>query len=139
MDLVSLHDEVRDRNGESGMEGAVTKDRGAHDSLPLRTVSRLTGLSADIIRVWERRYGVVAHARGPRGARLYSTEDVAQLRLLRRAVSSGRAIGDIARLSRGALENLVGTPEPTAARAPATAARGTEILDQAIGALERFD
>ena len=91
------------------MDGAVSKDNGGHDSLPLRTVSRLTGLSADIIRAWERRYGVVAPTRGPRGARLYSTEDVAQLRLLRRAVSSGRAIGDIARLSRGALENLVGT------------------------------
>ncbi|MDH3656115.1 MAG: MerR family transcriptional regulator [Myxococcales bacterium] len=26
---------------------------------PMRVVSRLTGLSADTIRVWERRYGAV--------------------------------------------------------------------------------
>jgi DNA-binding transcriptional MerR regulator len=76
----------------------------------------MTGLSADIIRAWERRYGVVAPARGPRGARLYSTEDVDQLRLLRRAVSTGRAIGDIARLSRRALEDLIGAPEVAAPR-----------------------
>ena len=98
----------------------------------------MTGLSADIIRAWERRYGVVAPARGPRGARLYSTEDIDQLRLLRRAVSTGRAIGDIARLSRKALEDLVGAAEVDAPRTPA-AAPGTETLSQAITALERFD
>jgi DNA-binding transcriptional MerR regulator len=98
----------------------------------------MTGLSADIIRAWERRYGVVAPARGPRGARLYSTEDVDQLRLLRRAVSTGRAIGDIARLSRRALEDLIGAPEVAAPRSEG-AAPGTETLSQAITALERFD
>jgi len=114
------------------------KDRIGHDSLPLRTVSRMTGLSADVIRAWERRYGVVAPARGPRGARLYSTEDVDQLRLLRRAVSTGRAIGDIARLSRRALEDLIGAPEVAAPRTQG-AAPGNETLSQAITALERFD
>lgn len=109
-----------------------------HDALPLRTVSRLTGLSADVIRAWERRYGVVSPTRGPRGARLYSADDVAQLRLLRRAVSSGRAIGDVARLSRGALESLVRVPEARAAR-PAPATHGNEILAHAVSTLERFD
>ncbi|MFN8642397.1 MAG: MerR family transcriptional regulator [Candidatus Binatia bacterium] len=114
----------------------------AHDSLPLRTVSRLTGLSADVIRAWERRYGVVAPLRGPRGARLYSAADVAQLRLLRRAVQSGRAIGDVARLGRNALETLVGGPagEPTlAARASASEPARDDRLGQAVAALERFD
>ena len=32
----------------------------SHDILPLRTVSRLTGLTEDVIRVWEKRYGVVS-------------------------------------------------------------------------------
>ncbi|MBX3027207.1 MerR family transcriptional regulator [bacterium] len=117
----------------------MTKSENGHDALPLRTVSRLTGLTADVIRAWERRYGVVAPTRGPRGARLYSAEDVAQLRLLRRAVSSGRAIGDVARLSRVALQDLVGAAEP-ASRSSATATgASSEILTQAVNALERFD
>lgn len=121
------------------MDAAVTKSENGHDALPLRTVSRLTGLTADVIRAWERRYGVVAPTRGPRGARLYSAEDVAQLRLLRRAVSSGRAIGDVARLSRVALQDLVGAAEP-ASRSSATATgASSEILTQAVNALERFD
>lgn len=123
------------------MDGGVTR-AATHDALPLRTVSRLTGLSADIIRAWERRYGVVAPLRGPRGARLYSAADIAQLRLLRQAVASGRAIGDIARLSRGALEELVGPPAsaaPTAGEAAAPGAPSADLLAQAVAALERFD
>lgn len=77
-----------------------------HDSYPLRTVTRLTGLSADLIRVWERRYGVVAPVRGPRGARLYTNADIAHLKQLADLVAQGRAIGDVAVLSRTALEQL---------------------------------
>jgi methylmalonyl-CoA mutase cobalamin-binding subunit len=102
-------------------------------------VSRLTGLSPDIIRAWERRYGVVAPTRGPRGARLYADGDVAHLRLLRRAVTSGRAIGDVARLERGELEALVGPTVPDATRAAVAATPGTGTLAPALAALERFD
>ena len=122
------------------MDGAVTRDV-PHDALPLRTVSRMTGLSADVIRAWERRYGVVAPLRGPRGARLYSAADVAQLRLLRQAVASGRAIGDVARLSAGAPQDLVGMSVAAPAPTPSVASDGGggERLAQAIAALERFD
>jgi DNA-binding transcriptional MerR regulator/methylmalonyl-CoA mutase cobalamin-binding subunit len=82
-----------------------------HDAYPVRTVARLTGLSPDLIRAWEKRYGVVAPIRGPRGARLYTTDDVAHLRLLARVVGTGRAIGDIAQLDRPALEALTGTAQ----------------------------
>ena len=124
-----------DRNGIRH----VMEHSNGHDALPLRTVSRLTGLSPDVIRAWERRYGVVTPTRGPRGARLYSTRDVAQLQLLRRAVSSGRAIGDIARLSRSALEALVGSSASPPVVRQATAASGGEILGHAMAALEGFD
>lgn len=118
-----------------------------HESLPLRTVVRLTGLTPDLIRAWERRYGVVTPTRGPRGARLYSDADVVQLRLLRQAVASGRAIGDIARLSRAELEGLLGlvpAVAPAAVRAASLgltprAAAGDEVVNAVIAALERFD
>ena len=41
----------------------------------MRTVARLTGLSADVIRAWERRYAVVAPLRGPRGGLVLTGPD----------------------------------------------------------------
>ena len=86
----------------------ATRRRGApaHDAFPLRTVAARTGLTPDVIRAWEKRHGVVAPIRGTRGARLYSSADIAHLRLLARVVAAGRAIGDVAALSRPALEQL---------------------------------
>ena len=104
-----------------------------HEALPVQAAARQSGLSPDVIRIWERRYGVVAPLRGPRGARLYSSEDVRRLRLLAQLVASGRRIGDIARLDGHGLAAL-------AARA---AARESDGADDAPGALlrslERWD
>ncbi len=108
--------------------------RRGHDAFPVRTVARMTGLSADLIRAWERRYGVVAPLRGPRGSRLYTAAEVTHLRLLARAVGGGRAIGDVARLDRRALEGLVAPP----ASAGINDAAGA-LLARAMEALERFD
>jgi DNA-binding transcriptional MerR regulator/methylmalonyl-CoA mutase cobalamin-binding subunit len=112
----------------------------AHDALPLRTVSRLTGLSADLIRAWEKRYSVVQPKRGPRGARLYTAADVTQLRLLRQVVGAGRAIGDVARLPRQDLEALVVVPAAAApVDEPRRAPVATDVVHRALAALEQFD
>jgi hypothetical protein len=84
------------------------QDTRAHDVWPVKTVARMTGLTADVIRAWEKRYGVVAPQRGPRGARLYTAVDIARLRLLGQAVSAGRAIGDVAALDPQTLQQMVG-------------------------------
>lgn len=78
-----------------------------HERYSLATVSRLTGLTPDVIRVWERRYGVVQPERGPRGARIYRASDIERLHLLAAVVASGRAIGDVARLSNRELSALL--------------------------------
>lgn len=70
------------------------------------TVSRLTGLSADVVRVWERRYGAIAPQRSDGGSRLYSDADIARLRRLRQAVDMGHAIGQVARLPESELDTL---------------------------------
>jgi DNA-binding transcriptional MerR regulator len=72
------------------------------------TVSRLTGLSADVVRVWERRYGAITPRRSDGGSRLYSDADIARLRRLRQAVELGHAIGQVARLPENELETLSG-------------------------------
>jgi DNA-binding transcriptional MerR regulator len=70
------------------------------------TVSRLTGLSADVVRVWERRYGAIKPQRSEGGSRLYSEADIVRLRRLRQAVELGHAIGQVAKLPESELENL---------------------------------
>jgi DNA-binding transcriptional MerR regulator/methylmalonyl-CoA mutase cobalamin-binding subunit len=68
--------------------------------------ARLTGLTTHVIRVWERRYAVLAPNRSVGGARLYSESELQRLRLLRSAVDRGHAIGQIAGLAQKVLERL---------------------------------
>jgi DNA-binding transcriptional MerR regulator len=67
-------------------------------------VARLTGVSTDTLRIWERRYGAVSPQRSPRGGRLYSAEDVARLRLMKQLLDAGDAIGEVATLDTEALQ-----------------------------------
>ena len=73
-------------------------------------VTKLTGLSIDVVRVWERRYNAVLPARTAGGTRLYSDADVLRLNRLRQAVEQGFGIGQAARLSEGELDELLGSP-----------------------------
>lgn len=70
-------------------------------------VSRLTGLSVDVVRAWERRYGVIHPYRTEGGARLYSEAEVARLRQLRQAVEQGHGISHVATLSEPELAELI--------------------------------
>jgi len=70
-------------------------------------VAERTGLSQDVLRVWERRYGAVKPERGPGGQRFYTNADVERLRLLHSAAKAGRSIGQIAGLSEKALARMV--------------------------------
>ena len=72
---------------------------------PIRVVARLTGIPIDTLRAWERRYQVVEPARDDRG-RLYDDVDLRKLKLLKRLVERGHAIGRIARRSEADLERL---------------------------------
>ena len=59
---------------------------------PMRVVSQRTGLSPDVLRAWEKRYGVVLPQRTDGGQRLYSDSDLARLSLLARAIAGGRSL-----------------------------------------------
>jgi len=72
---------------------------------PIRAVSRLTGISLDTLRAWERRYKAVTPERSDRG-RLYSDTEIQRLMLLRDAISRGHAIGQVAGLSDAELKDL---------------------------------
>ncbi len=84
---------------------------------PIQVVAKRTGLSADVIRAWERRYKAVTPQRAANSRRLYSDLDVEKLGLLRRATSAGRRIGDIANQSIESLYSLVENDDAAAAQA----------------------
>ncbi len=67
-------------------------------------VARLTGIPPDTLRVWERRYAVVAPIRSEAGTRLYATEDVGRLTLIKRLVDNGDAISHVAALTLAQLQ-----------------------------------
>jgi len=62
------------------------------------TVAQLTGLTADTIRMWERRYATVSPLRSEGGTRLYGDEEVTRLQLMRALTETGDPIGAIAKL-----------------------------------------
>ena len=110
----------------------------------MRLVVLRTGLTPDLLRVWEKRYGVVAPARSGGGQRLYSDADVERLSLLARAVKGGRAIGQIATLPLPELERIVEKDARArhlaAAPADAASAEPRETVQAAaLAAIERFD
>jgi methanogenic corrinoid protein MtbC1 len=81
---------------------------------PMRVVSRLTGLTADTIRVWERRYQAVRPERTEGNKRRYSGGQVRRLVLLRKAVELGHSIGQVAGFPDERLKQIIGNlpPEP---------------------------
>jgi DNA-binding transcriptional MerR regulator len=104
---------------------------------PIQVVTRRTGLSADVLRVWEKRYAAVTPARTASERRLYSEADVERLTLLAEATLTGRSIGQVATLSDASLATLVREARDDAAAgfavAPARArARGTGKRGRAV-------
>jgi MerR family transcriptional regulator, light-induced transcriptional regulator len=69
----------------------------------IHRVAKLAGLSKDVIRVWERRYGLVKPLRSANRYREYSDEDVALLRFLKDELDRGQTIGAMAAAGRDAL------------------------------------
>ncbi len=68
-------------------------------SLNISAVERDTGLSKDVLRMWERRYGFPNPGRDDNGERLYSAADVGKLRALKRLMDVGLRPGKIIGLS----------------------------------------
>lgn len=102
---------------------------------PIRAVAKITGLSLDTLRAWERRYQAVVPERSDRG-RQYGAAQIERLLLLSQLVQKGHAIGQIASLSDQELQNLLaqthGQPVPEPAPSP-------DFLIPVLSAIEAFD
>jgi len=69
-------------------------------SLRIGELSRRVGVSPELLRAWERRYGLLEPARTEGGLRLYSAEDVRRVRVMQAHLQSGLSAAEAARLAR---------------------------------------
>lgn len=112
----------------------------AHQAI--KVVARHTGLSAHVIRIWEKRYGAVDPERTGTNRRLYSDEQIERLNLLRDITQGGHSIGHVAKLPTEKLRELSKespcTNSPTPGE-PTLATSAPTFLDECIAAVKSFD
>jgi MerR family transcriptional regulator, light-induced transcriptional regulator len=94
----------------------------------IEAVARRTGLSAHVIRVWEKRYRAVEPVRTPSNRRQYSEENIARLILLRDLARSGQSIGYVAKLPTEQLRQLAATVPSPGGRPSAAPGSGGESV-----------
>jgi len=109
---------------------------------PIQVAARRAGITAYLLRAWEKRYQAVVPGRTESGRRLYSDADIERLRLLNQAIAGGRRIGDLAGLDTDALRALVAEdrrldqPSAPTSEMPAVDA---ESVAAGLAAIRRFD
>jgi len=82
------------------------------------TVTRLTGLSAGLLRIWERRYDLVKPHRTKGGHRMYTQDDLRLLLHVKTLLDEGASIGEVAQQGRDALLEEADPDEPPKHHAP---------------------
>ena len=93
-------------------------------------LSRRSGVSADLLRAWERRYGLLEPTRSTGGLRLYAPADLERVRLMKQHLAEGLAAAEAAALaSRGG----------AAEGAPEAEFRPAELRSELADALDSFD
>jgi DNA-binding transcriptional MerR regulator len=101
-------------------------------SLRIGELSRRTGVAPELLRAWERRYGLLRPERSSGGFRLYSDDDERRVERMRAHLRDGLAAAEAARL---AVDQAAPQEEGPEGASPELEA-GTEALREA---LELFD
>jgi DNA-binding transcriptional MerR regulator len=100
--------------------------------LRIGELAKRTGVSPELLRAWEQRYGLLQPTRTPGGFRLYSAADEARVQRMQRLVSEGLAAAQAAHL-------VLSDDEP----APPTASPSATTLEEAAAdlstSLDRLD
>ena len=107
---------------------------------PINVAARRSGLSAHVIRAWERRYSAITPDRTSKARRLYSDWEVHRLVVLRQAVELGHRIGEIARLPIEELRALVGRDAvPGVEASPRIPLPRSRLIEVTLDAVRAFD
>src|SRR5512132_1004660 len=69
------------------------------EQLRIGELSRRTGVSTELLRAWERRYGLLRPSRTDGGFRLYSPADERRVSLMRSHLQHGMSAAEAARLT----------------------------------------
>lgn len=97
--------------------------------LRIGELARRAGVSPELLRAWERRYGLLRPARSPGGFRLYSDDDERRIRRMTEYLAEGLSAAEAAR-------RALAEPAP----GPATGGGGLGQTAAALGrALEGYD
>lgn len=99
--------------------------------LRIGELSKRSGVSPELLRAWERRYGLLRPTRSPGGLRLYSSEDERAVQSMNRHLAEGLAAAEAAAL---ATSDRAGAGPPGQPAASVDALRA-ELAD----ALDNFD
>ena len=75
--------------------------------MSIGVASRITGINANTLRMWERRYHLGSSKRSSGGQREYTATDIDHLRMIKKLVDKGMRIGDVAKLSPETLTSLL--------------------------------
>ena len=102
----------------------------------IHRVAKLTGLSKDVIRVWERRFGLLKPTRGANRYRNYSDEDVGLLRFLKEQLDAGGSIGELSKFGR---EELLGRARASAPQVSFVENTFSRLLRELLSTLNPFD
>ena len=108
----------------------------------IKVVARRTGLTAHVIRIWEKRYGAVEPERTGTNRRLYSDEEIERLSLLRDITQGGHSIGHIAKLPTEKLRQLSNEAHGAnglLSRALTAGPVAPTFLDECIAAVKSLD
>lgn len=105
-------------DGSLSTTGSTGNDNAAGGSAPssngsgrrgykIQAVARLTGIAAETLRTWERRYRIVDPQRTPGGDRLYSDRDVERLVLVRQLREIGHSVGALSKRPTESLQAML--------------------------------
>ena len=89
------------------------------EAVSISAFAKATGVPAETLRSWERRYGQPVPLRLPSGHRRYRVEDIQRIRLIAGLIESGRRPSELLRASLDELASATPAPppvDPTVAR-----------------------
>lgn len=94
--------------------------------LRIGELARRVGVSTELLRAWERRYGLLEPARSDGGYRLYSDADVARVEAMQAHLAEGLSAAEAAQLARSGVR-------------PASAERAVDHAAELWSSLDAFD
>ena len=103
---------------------------------PIKVVVDKTGITAHVIRAWEKRYSAIEPGRTNTNRRLYCEDDIYRLKLLGKLTRGGHSIGTIAKLPTEELEKLISNSGLKITNKSET---GSSYLSDGLEAIENLD